>query len=697
MLLKFWKYLRESPPRLWKWGLLSLGGGRFGVSNKAGPVKQKRVVPFLGDVRNQQLEEFSPNAPREISQVEKLNNRILMIAIFSLGVTAAGRLFYSPLVFLSLPGIIYIGQFAFVSGCNTLIKEGTVTVDILYSVIKILLLLKGYIFLCSVSVFLFSINRKLLSKITNSSKKSIINVFKQQPSSVLVVRNGVELEIPFETLKTSDIVVVNAGGTIPVDGHIVKGIASIDQHVLTGESQPIEKEVGTKVFALTLVLSGKISIQVEQTGSKTTAAQIAQVLNQTINTKTDIQLWSKNMSDKTVLPTFLLSGLAFPFCGLTTSIAILNSHFKYRVTIASAIGILNYLNLASHKGLLIKDGRIFELVKRVDTIVFDKTGTLTEEQPMVGQLHSNGEYSEEEILRYAAVAESKQTHPIAKAILQKAKEQQLNLPAIDDASYQVGYGITVTVNNRLIRVGSIRFFEQERINITPKIRHIHKLCHEQGHPIVLVAIDNQAIGAIELQASLRPEVKTVIHELRQRNIKSMYIISGDHEAPTKKLAEELGIDHYFAETLPENKADLIEQFQKEGKSVCYIGDGINDSIALMKADVSISIRGASTVATDTAQIILMDQSLKQLTYLFDMAEQFDTSMKTTLAAVVVPSLISMGMAVFFSHLELGLIQSFIWPQIGLMAGLIIAMKHRLMLQPAIVRLKTPKITLVTAQ
>jgi len=656
-------------------GLIGVGlyvGKKYQHKKTSGPViKKTRIVPFLGDVRNQQLEEFSPDSSNEMSQVEKLNNRNLTIAISSLGLAAAGRFVYYPLLWLSLPGIIYIAQFAFISGYNTLIKERKVTVDILSAVTKIFLIFKGYFFLASFAIFLFSINRKLLSKITNNSKKNIVNVFKQQPNSVWVVCNGIELEIPFETLKANDIVVVNAGGTIPVDGHIVKGIASIDQHVLTGESQPIEKEVGTKVFALTLVLSGKIHIQVEKTGSETTAAQIAQVLNQTINTKTDIQLWSKDMSDKLVLPTFLLGGLVFPFYGSATAIAVLNSHFNYRATIASAIGILNYLNLASHHGLLIKDGRTFELLKRVDTIVFDKTGTLTDEQPMVGQIHSNGEYSEAEILMYAATAESKQTHPIAKAILQKAKEQQLNLPAIDDASYQMGYGITVTVNDRLIRVGSVRFFEQERINITPKIKHIHKLCHEQGNPIVLVAINNQAIGALELQASLRPGVKTVIRELRQRNIKSMYIISGDHEAPTKRLAEELGMDRYFAETLPENKADLIEQFQKEGKSVCYIGDGINDSIALKKADVSLSIRGASTVATDAAQIILMDQSLNQLTYLFDMAQQFDSNMKTTMAVVVIPSLISLGVVFLTPY---GLIQSFIWPQIGLMAGLISAMK-----------------------
>lgn len=648
---------------------------------KSGKVtKRTRVAPFLGDVRNQQLEEFSSDNPNEISQVEKLNHRILTISIASLGTAVAGTLIYPPLVLLSLPGIIYIIQFVSISGYNTLVKEGKITIDILYAITNILLIIKGYLLFCSINVFLFGINRKLLSKITDNSKKNIIDVFKQHPSSVWVVHNGNELEVPFETLKSGDIVVVNAGGTIPIDGYITKGSASVDQHILTGEFQPVEKEAGAKVFALTLVLSGQIHIRVEKTGEETTAAQIAQILNQTINTKTDIQLRSKEMTDKTVLPTFLLSGAVLPFFGSTTSIAVLNSHFRYRATIVSAIGILNYLNLASHKGILIKDGRTFELLKQVDTVVFDKTGTLTEEQPLVGQIHFEDEYSEDDILTYAAAAESKQIHPIAKAILQKAKEKQLDIPTIDEASYKVGYGLTVTINNRLIHVGSIRFFEQEGIKITQKIRDIHKFCHAQGHPIVLVAVDNIAIGAIELQVSLRPGVKNVIHKLRQRQmIKFMYIISGDHEAPTKRLAEELEIDHYFAETLPENKADLIEQLQKEGKSICYIGDGINDVIALKKADVSISIRGASTVATDAAQIVLMDQSLKQLVYLFELAEQFETNMKTTMAFVVVPSFAAMGGSILFPYF--GLIQSITLPLIGLGAGIINAMNPLIQTKP----------------
>lgn len=643
-------------------------------SAKVSPVQKKqtsRLTPFLGDVRNQQLEEFSTDA-KKVGQVAKFTNRNLMIAIFSMGCVAAGNFIYAPLALLSLPGIIYTTQFAFLSGFNSLVKEGKITVDLLSATTKILFLINGYLFLASFSIFLFSLNRKLLSKITDNSKKSLINVFKQQPHSVWIVHNDVELEVPFESLKVGDIVIVNAGSSIPVDGHITRGMAAIDQHILTGESQPVDKGVGSRVFALTLVLSGKIYIQVEKTGEETTAAQIAKVLNNTINTKTDIQLWSKEISDKTVLPTFVLSGVMLPFYGATSAIAVLNSHFKYRATIASAIGVLSYLNIASHHGILIKDGRTLELLERVDTIVFDKTGTLTEEQPQVSQVYAIGEYSKNDVLRYAAAAESKQTHPIAKAILQKAKEQQLILPTIDETAYKVGYGLTVTLNERLVRVGSIRFFEQEGIELSPQIRDIQQQCHEHGHPIILVAINNQAVGAIELEASLRPGLKNVIHKLRQGNIKSVYILSGDHEAPTKKLAQELEMDHYFAEMLPEQKAQFIEELQKQGKSICYIGDGINDAIALSKASVSISLRGASTIATDAAQIILMDQDLEKIVHLFQLSQSFNKEMKTTMTMVLVPSVISVASILLIPNTHL--ITSFIWPQIGLTMGVVNAIK-----------------------
>ena len=433
---------------------------------------------------------------------------------------------------------------------------------------------------------------------------------------------------------------VHAGESIPVDGTIIKGIACVDQQILTGEARPIEKEVGDPVFAATIVLSGKIDIKAKRAGTESTVAKITDILNNTVDFKSTVQLRVETLSDQLVIPTLTAGAIALPLLGFSGALAVINAHPKNKMMIIAPLTILNYLNLASKKGILVKDGRSLELLHQVDTIVFDKTGTLTEEQPHVGTIRCYSHYTENEILIYAATAEYKQKHPLAKAILQEAKKRLLNVLPIQDSEYKLGYGIKVFIKNKMVYVGSERFMTIENITIPSSVKYQQRLCHEKGYTLVIVAVYHQIIGSIELLPTIRPEAKAVIKKLRQRsNIKAIYIISGDNEIPTKQLAQELGIDHYFAETLPENKAEIIEKLQKKGHCICYIGDGINDSIALKKSQVSLSLSGASAIANDTANIILMDQGLTRLNQLFDIAEHYNANMNRTFAMMIVPSII----------------------------------------------------------
>jgi len=224
----------------------------------------------------------------------------------------------------------------------------------------------------------------------------------------------------------------------------------------------------------------------------------------------------------------------------------------------------------------------------------------------------------------------------------------------------------IQVGTHIIRVGSTRFIEMEEITILMPIRESLTLSYNQGHSVILIAVDDKVIGAIELHATTRPEAKQIVEELRQRNIKSMYIISGDHEIPTRILAEELGINQYVAEALPESKAEIIEQLQAEGKFICYVGDGINDAIAMKKAQVSVSISGASTVAQETAQIILMGSNLNKLGRIFDLAQMFRAKMQSTHTAVLIPSVICIG-GIFFLHF--GFAHTILFEQVSLFGGL----------------------------
>ena len=633
-----------------------------GISKKL----QGIVKPLFGDTRRQQLNEIgSANGEYKFRTNESERDQRMYISALSLAFATIGALFYPPLSLLSLPGLFYTFLSVLKRAYKGVVEEHKTNIDIPIAIIFAVCVARGNLWIANFQIFLALYNRKLMEKVKSDSRAKVVDVFRQQPNHVWVLMESGEIEVPFESLDVGDIVVVQAGGVIPVDGRIRSGIASVDQHMLTGESQPVEKKSSDPVYASTVVLSGKIHIEVEKAGQETTAAQIGQILNDTINFKTEMQMRIEEIGDRAVTPTLLISALSLPLLGPMGSLAVLNSHPKYKTTIATYIGILYFFEEASEKGLLVKDGRVFELLNQVDTVVFDKTGTLTQEQPHVGKVHTCGGYDENEVLTYAATAETKQTHPIARAILQEAQVRRLSVPELDDAEYKLGYGLAVTIDNRLIRVGSERFIKMEGICIPPQIKRSQEACHLQGHTLVLVTVDTEVAGAIELHATVRPEAKAIIRGLRQRNIKSIYIISGDHDRATRTLAESLGIDHYFAETLPEQKADLIEQLQQEGHSVCYIGDGINDAIALLKAEVSISLRGASSVATDTAQVILMDQSLSQLCYLFDLAKDFQANMKRTVTLVLLSNLLGVA-GIYFLHWAL--LGSIVVNQIGLVLG-----------------------------
>jgi len=424
-------------------------------------------------------------------------------------------------------------------------------------------------------------------------------------------------------------------------------LATIDQHILTGESQPVEKAAGDKVFATTLLLSGHIRIKVEMAGEETLATQIGQVLNNTQYYKDKMVARGKNISDKLWPIQLAISVVTWPLKGSKAALTVLWSALGTNMILLGPLSVLSYLQILSRRGILIKDGRVLESLRQVDTIVFDKTGTLTLEQPTVGQIHCLGDYDENTLLGYAAAAEYRQPHPIAKAIVDKAAGKNLELPDLDEANYKVGYGIKVLIDGQQIWVGSGRFMNSEGIELPSVAQDIQAKAEEEGFSLIYIAINQQLGGILEMHPTIRPEAVEIIQCLKKRGLK-LYIISGDHEHPTRHMAETLGIDHYFAEVLPENKAQLVKQLGTQGQFVCFIGDGINDAIALKSAQVSISLKGASTVAVDTAQIILMDGTLNPIELLFQLADEFEETMHTNFLTTIVPGVICIS-GVYFLH------------------------------------------------
>lgn len=642
---------------------------------------QDHILGWSGAARQQQLAEMLSTADAQAnSQVHQQANLELgagVMATVLAGVGACGSL---PLSLLSVPFCLYAANGTIKRTYDTL-RHGETTTDLLVTLSILGSLGCGFYFAAGFNILLFRLGSKLELAVKDHSKQNLIDTFRQQATTVWVLIDGVEVERPFASIQKDDVVVVHAGETVPVDGIIVQGAASLDQRILTGEANPVDKMTGDTLFAATLLLAGRVALRVEKTGQATTAGQIGEILNQTVSFKSNVLLRGQALADRTVSPTLLLSVGVGALLGIESGVAVLFAHFRNRISMVVPVSLLHFLNQAAQAQILIKDGRSLDLLQKVDTLVFDKTGTLTEDQLQVCAIHTvpyqpgRLGYAEAEILAYAAAAEYKQTHPIARAILVAAHTQQLSVSALDHAAYKVGYGLTVQVQGRQVRVGSGNFMRSEELIIPAHLQTMQNQAHVEGHTLILVAVDKEVIGALELAPTIRPEAKAVIQQLRRRKqIKAIYIISGDSTLPTQKLARELGIDHAFAEVLPEQKAKIIAQLQAQGKSVCYIGDGINDVIALKKAQVSISLRGASTVATDTAQIILMEQSLRRLPYLFTLADDFNRNVNQCLAVMLSITGASLG-SIFFLHTGIPTAIAFL--QVNLFASMATALSPML--------------------
>ena len=657
---------------------------------------QRYLDPLLSNqTRREHLNVLAAGRDLALSEQEQAVNRNLVVGVAAIGAVGIAALTALPLIPLVIATGLYLTLPIYKMAWQAAVVERRLSVAHLLALYFTGMWLGGYYVIGAIGMVLAGLAQKIMILCENTMRHNLIDIFGEQPRQVWVLADGVEIELPFAQLKAGDILVLDVGQMIPIDGVIVQGTAAIDQRMLTGEAQPAEKGVGDGVQAATVVLRGRIQVRVEQTGAATSAAQIGEILNRSAEHQHSMEQRALMIAEKSLWPMLVASAVAVPIAGLAGALAILGSNFIINMVPLRLLTMLNFLNSTSQHGILVKNVAALEQMKTLNAVVFDKTGTLTLERPQVVQTYVTAGWSSEQVLTLAAAAEHRQSHPIAQAILAAAAEQQLSLPAIEEAQYEVGYGIQVQlvgeeeetgrqkdkdqktedrrehapgkidgqapiqnpkskIQNSVVRVGSLRYMEMEGIAIGEEIGAVQEACRENGHSLVFVAVGEELAGAIELQATIRPEAKQVVQALQQRGL-DLYIISGDHEAPTRQLASELGIPHYFAGVLPERKAELVAQLQQEGHKVCFIGDGINDAIALRQADVSISLRGATTAATDTAQIVLMDADLDQLDTLFRLAEALDKNIGLNFTVAAALSVLS-GAGILFMHMSFAAVE-----------------------------------------
>ncbi|MCP4109990.1 MAG: heavy metal translocating P-type ATPase [Desulfobacteraceae bacterium] len=609
--------------------------------------KTKSLKPDL-PVGKQDNETFFP--PDHSEKYAKTVKRNFAMALASVGFSLAGILFSPVFGYVSIVIIIYLLTFILRRFVNTLLKRHHLPIEFLDLGYITILLFSGTLFSASLASLIYCTYARLRLATENRTEHTYIDMMKHDSQTVWLVKEDTEIEVPVESVEIDDIIAVRAGETITVDGIIVSGAASISEHMLTGEFQPAEKETGDPVSAATVLMSGMIRVRVEKSGRETSAARIISAIEKTREVTAYMESVGQELADKSVIPVSVIALAALPFFGLQGAGAIFMSNFLGAMRLFAPITMLNFIHIGSREGILFKDGRSLLLLSQVDTVVFDKTGTLTQDRQKVGRIHTFRGASEETVLTLAGAAEQRQSHPVALAILDEIRARELVLPEIDESDYRIGYGITVKTGGQKIRVGSLRFMGTEETVLPENFDKIMETAFEQGFSIVCVAQENNLIGAVELEPTLRPGAEYAVHRLKAMH-KEIHIVSGDHERPTRTIAHTLGIDGYAAEILPEQKAELIEHLREKGKTVCFVGDGINDAIALKKADVSVSVKGSSAAAGDSAQIVLEDFSLEALPRIFELASDFQDNMHSTFLAVTYPGVMGIG-GVFFAHFDI---------------------------------------------
>lgn len=528
----------------------------------------------------------------------------------------------------------------------TAIRAGVIKVDILDMLAILFCLAKRREGAAAFMIACVHLCSHLLERTRRRSERLLTSAFERRAQSATVLSDGKPRRVPVDSLAVDDIILLDAGDQAPIDGEVVAGAAMVDRHVLTGESAPVEVGPGDKVLASAVVFTGSLAVRVERTGRETAAQRIVEIITRASRLKTKTQSLGEKLADSAVLPTIALSLLALSRTRPDSALAIMNADYGTGIRIAAPIALLSYLACAARRGILIKDGSVLEALGDVGTFVFDKTGTVTLDTPEVVGVTSRHEgFPASDIVGYAAAAEQRFSHPIAAAINKEAHRLGLVVPESSEPHYRIGWGVQVVVNGQTVKIGGKRFMDKEAIEISlPAIEETDR-SEGSGGMVIFVAIDDVLVGSIELRSRIRSEIFEIVNELK-RNGHQVVLLSGDSDRATKAVASRLGIDRYYAEVLPEEKGRTIENMQAHGERVAMIGDGINDAIALSKANVSMSLNGAADIANDAADVIFMDGDLSKFLCLLDISGQLTRNVTRTFKLIVIANSICILGALF---------------------------------------------------
>ncbi|MFA6190238.1 MAG: heavy metal translocating P-type ATPase [Candidatus Staskawiczbacteria bacterium] len=592
------------------------------------------------------------------AEVKKLRNRFLFSFIFGL-----------PVIYIVMGGMIGLPVFGFLEKYNLYIQAILATVVIFicfniwasgfnkilrlgpnmdtliligtsaayfYSLVNLILLSIGknismdsFYFESAVFILVFISLGKYLEAVTKGKTSSAIkNLMGLQPKTAIIIKDGREFDIPISEVKVGDIVLVKPGQKIPVDGIVVYGYSGVDEKAITGESIPVEKKKGDEVIGATINKTGVLQFKAMRVGRDTMLSQIIKIVEDAMGSKAPIQLLADKVSFyfvPVVIIIALIAGLIWFFISSQISmalgvfVAVLIIACPCALGLATPTAVMMGTGLAAKNGILIKSSKALQIAKDVNMVVFDKTGTLTKGEPVVTEiLLIDKKRTEKEILEISASVEKNSEHPLAQAVVNKAKENNIKLFEVKNFQAVPGKGIEATYNKSKILLGTRLLMKDNKIS-TNEVEEKMIAFENQGKTAMILSFGKKIIGIIAVADVLKENSKEAVDILHKMG-KSVAIITGDNKRVGQAIAKQLGIDRVLAEVLPQGKSDEIKKLQLEGMVVAMVGDGINDAPALAQSDLGIALGSGTDVAMETGEIVLIKDDLRDVVKAIDLSK-----------------------------------------------------------------------------
>ena len=438
---------------------------------------------------------------------------------------------------------------------------------------------------------------------------------------VWLVTDDGEVSVPISQVQSGDIIRVHTGNVVPLDGEMISGEAMLNQASLTGESVPVEKSAGSRVYAGTVVEEGECLLRAISATGQSRYDKIVSMIEESEKLKSNTENMANKLADRLVPYTLLTTGLTYLFGrNITRALSVLMVDFSCALKLSMPLAVLSAMREAGNHKIIVKGGKFMEAIAKADTIVFDKTGTLTHACPKVNRIITFDGDDENQMLKIAACLEEHYPHSIANAVVKEAKDRKIRHKEMhSEVQYIVAHGIASRIEGEKVVIGSSHFvFDDEKVEVSPEAREVvDNIDHRYSH--LYMAIGGKLAAIIEITDPLRDEAKDVLRKLKALGIKKTVMMTGDNHYTAEAIAKEVGVDKFYAEVLPEDKASYVEKEKAKGRTVIMIGDGINDSPALSAADCGIAISEGAAIAREIADVCISADDLNELVKLKELS------------------------------------------------------------------------------